>query len=145
MLRKIGCSLAVAITFAACTMVHGQKAIVMPSAQASAIAAQGQTAAVFLPGMRASTISGAFGTPAIINKPIVIPNALGPNPTLTSSTSFFGNFFHMWQNPGFPPKIGQSALPPPSAFPTYKNNQVVQQQLQYPNLTSVVVPGLTGK
>jgi hypothetical protein len=80
----------------------------------------------FQPGQRASTF-GTGSAQTIVNQPIDTGAAIAPFPGQREGTQFLPSFFHNFHIPGFPPAVGTSPLPPPSAFPS----------TQYPDFKAV--------
>jgi hypothetical protein len=92
----------------------------MLGASASSARAQGATN-FLLPGQHASTLLGSV-TP-VVNQPISITNLAAPLPNQAGS-SWFTSLFKGFSTPSFPPNIGGSPLPSPSAYPSYPSKLV---------------------
>jgi hypothetical protein len=90
--------------------------------------ARGQGTTNFLQnGQHASSLLGT--SHPIVNQPIDLTNLAAPLPTQSGGTWLTG-LFKGFSTPSFPPTIGQSPLPPPSAF----------KSTHYPNKLQPMMP-----
>ena len=105
-----------------------------------AVSAMAQSYGTFFqPGQRTANLGTTFAPKTVVNVPIDTSQAVAPFPGQSGSFSIAG-FFRNMKLPILPPSVGQSPLPPPSAFPStkYASGKAVTQKLLFPNLTPFV-------